>query len=41
MREIEKNHWKSISPFDYYGDANAEHIIIAMGSVCDTTLGEL
>ncbi|GAA0122889.1 MAG: pyruvate:ferredoxin (flavodoxin) oxidoreductase [Clostridium argentinense] len=39
MREIEKITGRVYHPFDYYGDANAEHIIIAMGSVCDT-IGE-
>jgi len=36
MREIEKITGRSYHPFDYYGDPNAENIIIAMGSVCDT-----
>lgn len=36
MREIEKITGRIYHPFDYYGDPNAEHIIIAMGSVCDT-----
>jgi pyruvate-ferredoxin/flavodoxin oxidoreductase len=37
MREIEKITGRVYHPFDYYGDPNAEHIIVAMGSVCDTT----
>lgn len=37
MREIEKITGRIYHPFNYYGDPNAEHIIIAMGSVCDTT----
>ncbi|MBL4930705.1 pyruvate:ferredoxin (flavodoxin) oxidoreductase [Clostridium paridis] len=36
MREIEKITGRVYHPFDYYGDPNAENIIIAMGSVCDT-----
>ena len=36
MREIEKITGRAYHPFDYYGDPNAENIIIAMGSVCDT-----
>ncbi|NLM35697.1 MAG: pyruvate:ferredoxin (flavodoxin) oxidoreductase [Clostridiales bacterium] len=36
MREIEKITGRVYHPFDYYGDPNAENIIVAMGSVCDT-----
>ncbi|NFL96564.1 pyruvate:ferredoxin (flavodoxin) oxidoreductase [Clostridium botulinum] len=36
MREIEKITGRSYHPFDYYGDTDAENIIVAMGSVCDT-----
>ncbi|PJI09565.1 MULTISPECIES: pyruvate:ferredoxin (flavodoxin) oxidoreductase [Clostridium] len=36
MRKIEKITGRIYHPFDYYGDPNAEGIIIAMGSVCDT-----
>jgi pyruvate-ferredoxin/flavodoxin oxidoreductase len=36
MREIEKITGRVYHPFDYYGDPDAERIIIAMGSVCDT-----
>ncbi|KHD38621.1 pyruvate-flavodoxin oxidoreductase [Clostridium acetobutylicum] len=36
MREIEKITGRVYHPFDYYGDPEAEDIIIAMGSVCDT-----
>ena len=36
MREIEKITGRAYHPFDYYGAADAENIIIAMGSVCDT-----
>ncbi|SHJ92060.1 pyruvate-ferredoxin/flavodoxin oxidoreductase [Clostridium cavendishii DSM 21758] len=36
MREIEKITGRAYHPFDYYGDPNAENIIVAMGSVCDT-----
>ncbi|WP_434294207.1 pyruvate:ferredoxin (flavodoxin) oxidoreductase [Clostridium botulinum] len=36
MGEIEKITGRSYHPFDYYGDPDAENIIVAMGSVCDT-----
>ena len=36
MNEIAKITGRSYKLFEYYGDENAEHIIIAMGSVCDT-----
>ncbi|WP_163192456.1 pyruvate:ferredoxin (flavodoxin) oxidoreductase [Clostridium thermarum] len=36
MREIEKITGRAYHPFDYYGDPNAEHVIVAIGSVCDT-----
>ncbi|MBK1810939.1 pyruvate:ferredoxin (flavodoxin) oxidoreductase [Clostridium sp. YIM B02505] len=36
MREIEKITGRAYHPFDYYGDPDAENIIVAMGSVCDT-----
>ncbi|MBU3183658.1 pyruvate:ferredoxin (flavodoxin) oxidoreductase [Clostridium estertheticum] len=36
MEEIHKVTGREYHPFDYYGDPNAERIIIAMGSVCDT-----
>ncbi|NLP28807.1 MAG: pyruvate:ferredoxin (flavodoxin) oxidoreductase, partial [Clostridia bacterium] len=36
MREIEKITGRVYHPFDYYGDPNAENVIVAMGSVCDT-----
>ncbi|WP_102400134.1 pyruvate:ferredoxin (flavodoxin) oxidoreductase [Haloimpatiens massiliensis] len=36
MREIEKVTGRAYHPFDYYGDPNAEYIIVAMGSICDT-----
>jgi pyruvate-ferredoxin/flavodoxin oxidoreductase len=36
MREIKKITGREYHPFDYYGDPNAEHVIVAMGSVCDT-----
>lgn len=37
MREIEKITGRVYHPFDYYGAPDAENIIVAMGSVCDTT----
>ena len=36
MREIEKITGRAYHPFDYYGAQDAENIIVAMGSVCDT-----
>ncbi|MCL2501648.1 MAG: pyruvate:ferredoxin (flavodoxin) oxidoreductase [Bacteroidales bacterium] len=36
MGEISELIGRSYLPFNYYGDPNAEHIVIAMGSVCDT-----
>jgi pyruvate-ferredoxin/flavodoxin oxidoreductase len=36
MREIEKITGRIYHPFDYYGSEDAENIIVAMGSVCDT-----
>ena len=36
MLEINKLTGKNYQPFNYYGDKNAENVIVAMGSVCDT-----
>ncbi|MFL0248231.1 pyruvate:ferredoxin (flavodoxin) oxidoreductase [Candidatus Clostridium stratigraminis] len=36
MKEIKKLTGREYHPFDYYGDKDAENIIVAMGSVCDT-----
>jgi len=36
MQEITKITGREYHPFTYYGDANAENIIIAMGSITDT-----
>ncbi|ACB84672.1 pyruvate:ferredoxin (flavodoxin) oxidoreductase [Natranaerobius thermophilus] len=36
MQELEKIIGRSYNLFDYHGDPQAKHIIIAMGSVCDT-----
>jgi len=36
MRDIEKVTGRVYHPFNYYGAPDAERIIIAMGSVCDT-----
>ncbi|MDF2556551.1 MAG: nifJ [Bacillales bacterium] len=36
MNEIKKITGREYHPFDYYGDPQAEKIIIAMGSVCET-----
>ncbi|MGL5959596.1 MAG: pyruvate:ferredoxin (flavodoxin) oxidoreductase, partial [Bacteroidales bacterium] len=36
MSEISKIIGREYKPFNYYGAADAENIIIAMGSVCDT-----
>jgi len=37
MGEISELTGRHYLPFDYYGDENAENIIVAMGSVCETT----
>jgi pyruvate-ferredoxin/flavodoxin oxidoreductase len=36
MGEIKKITGREYHPFDYYGDPQAENVIIAMGSVCET-----
>ena len=36
MEEIEKITSRKYLPFDYYGVSDADRIIVAMGSVCDT-----
>lgn len=36
MREIEKVSGRVYHPFNYYGAPDAEYVIVAMGSVCDT-----
>lgn len=36
MREIEKITGREYHPFDYYGAPDAEHVIVAMGSVTST-----
>ena len=36
MKKINKITGKNYKPFNYYGSAKAKHIIIAMGSVCET-----
>ena len=36
MKEMAKVTGREYKLFDYYGAPDAEHIIIAMGSVCDT-----
>lgn len=36
MRDIEKITGREYHPFDYYGAPDAENVIVAMGSVCDT-----
>ncbi|MDD4295749.1 MAG: pyruvate:ferredoxin (flavodoxin) oxidoreductase, partial [Ruminiclostridium sp.] len=36
MKEISKITGRDYKPFNYYGDPNAEHIIIAIGSVTET-----
>jgi len=36
MKEISKLTGREYKPFDYYGAPDAENIIVAMGSVCDT-----
>lgn len=36
LAEISKITGRQYQPFNYYGDPNAENIIVAMGSVCET-----
>lgn len=36
MEKINEKYGTYYKPFEYYGDKNAERIIIAMGSVCET-----
>ena len=36
MNKINKVAGTNYKPFNYYGDKNATHIIVSMGSVCDT-----
>lgn len=36
MQELAKITGRQYHPFDYYGDPNAEDIIVAIGSVCET-----
>ncbi len=36
MKKINKLTGKDYKPFNYYGDKNADKVIIAMGSVCET-----
>ncbi len=36
MQEIKKLTGREYRPFDYYGASDAEYVIVAMGSVCDT-----
>jgi len=35
MQEISKITGRDYKPFNYYGDPDAEYVIVAMGSVCD------
>ena len=35
MEEISKITGRKYLPFNYYGDSNAEYVIVAMGSACD------
>ena len=36
MQEISKHTGRNYAPFTYYGDPEAEHVIVAMGSVTET-----
>ena len=36
MQEINKITGRDYKPFDYYGDSEADRVIVAMGSVCET-----
>ena len=38
MEEISKVTGRDYKPFNYYGAPDAEHIVIAMGSVCETLI---
>ena len=41
MEEISSYTGRNYAPFTYYGDKEAEHIIIAMGSVTETIKGTI
>ena len=41
MGEISEETGREYRPFEYYGDTQAENIIIAMGSVCETIKGTI
>lgn len=36
MKKVNKLTGENYKPFNYYGSENAKHVIVAMGSVCDT-----
>jgi pyruvate-ferredoxin/flavodoxin oxidoreductase len=36
MKDLERITGRSYRPFDYYGAPDAEQVVVAMGSVCDT-----
>ena len=36
MNKINEKIGTDYKPFNYYGAPDAEHVIVAMGSVCDT-----
>ncbi|MHB1418746.1 MAG: pyruvate:ferredoxin (flavodoxin) oxidoreductase [Bacillota bacterium] len=36
MKEISRLTGRDYRPFNYYGAADAEHVIVAMGSICET-----
>ncbi len=36
MKEMSKLTGREYNLFDYYGDPNAENVVVAMGSICDT-----
>lgn len=36
MQELARITGRSYKPFDYYGATDAEYVVVAMGSVCDT-----
>lgn len=36
MKKFKELTGREYHPFDYYGAKDAEYIIVAMGSVCDT-----
>ena len=36
MKKVSDKTGRTYTPYDYFGDPDAEHVIVAMGSVCET-----